>query len=315
MGEEAEGGVAASVVCLRMPDFAPQPVAEQLVLKEKLAAAVGKAVDAVAADDRIVLDTPEGVAIVWLGEPEQALAIARSARDHALTAALPLAAAVSFGAVELADRAGGHPNIVGDGIAGAEELVTLAHSGEILASRPFREALAVTSRGAAMMFRHLGARTDQHLRAHEVYAVESDARLVAKRRRRVLAGAAAAAVLIIASGIAIRSVKDEMERNRRPATVVLAITPSAEVSVDGVSRGRTPPLTAMEVVAGRHTVMIRHAAYAPLTLELDLKPGEQTTISHAFPVIKARAPAPKPTVVATKQSSPFREFLRKLGGG
>ncbi len=88
--------------------------------------------------------------------------------------------------------------------------------------------------------------------------------------------------------------------------------------VDGESRGRSPPLKRVEVNPGKHTIEVRHPQNAPLTLEVDLSPGEELTVRHAFSTLAPRAPAaaPAPAQEPRKFPSPaeiWRDFRRQSG--
>src|SRR4051812_990123 len=74
----AASPVHAHVAFLRMPDFEARPVSDQVELKETLENAILDAVAKVAQRDRIVLDAPEGMALVYFGEAEAALDIAQA---------------------------------------------------------------------------------------------------------------------------------------------------------------------------------------------------------------------------------------------
>ena len=99
----------------------------------------------------------------------------------------------------------------------------------------------------------------------------------------------------------MRGWRHRAARAQPPGAIALAITPWGEVRVDGEAKGRTPPLKRIEVAPGRHRVEVRHPQGAPLTLEVDLAPGEELTVRHAF-----AAPRPAPAA----GSSPARESRR-----
>lgn len=64
--------------------------------------------------------------------------------------------------------------------------------------------------------------------------------------------------------------------------VTLAIAPWGEVFVDGASRGVSPPLTQLSLPAGAHTIEIRNNSSPPLTVRVELKPGESISLQHRF---------------------------------
>src|ERR1700759_5625020 len=70
--------VYANVAFLRIPQFDALPVAEQALLKDELERRTRLVVEKIDSADRIVLDAEDGLALVLFGEPERALALARS---------------------------------------------------------------------------------------------------------------------------------------------------------------------------------------------------------------------------------------------
>jgi serine/threonine-protein kinase len=64
--------------------------------------------------------------------------------------------------------------------------------------------------------------------------------------------------------------------------VVLAVAPWGEVFVDGASRGVSPPLTQLSLPAGAHTIEIRNNSSPPLSVRIELKPGESISLQHRF---------------------------------
>jgi serine/threonine-protein kinase len=66
------------------------------------------------------------------------------------------------------------------------------------------------------------------------------------------------------------------------AIVVLAVSPWGEVYVDGRSAGVSPPLTVLQIEAGRHDLEIRNQAFAPYREAVNLKSGETLKIRHKF---------------------------------
>jgi hypothetical protein len=103
--------------------------------------------------------------------------------------------------------------------------------------------------------------------------------------------------------------------------VALAIEPWGEVVIDGVSRGRTPPLNRVEVAPGRHTIEIRHPQQQPVAMQVALEPGEEFALRYSFatpaaapPVVQRKPPKPAP---AQEQPSKVRRMwndFRKQAG-
>ena len=66
------------------------------------------------------------------------------------------------------------------------------------------------------------------------------------------------------------------------ATVSFAISPWGEIFVDGKRVGVSPPLTSLQLEAGKHQVEVRNQAFAPYRDTVNLKPGQSLKIRHKF---------------------------------
>jgi class 3 adenylate cyclase len=161
--------LVCSVLFLDIADYSQKPVAEQLQLKQGFNQALGVALEHVAPRDRIILDTGDGAAITFMGDPEDALFASMAMRDLATN--VPVRSGVNLGPVRLVKDLNGQMNIIGDGINVAQRVMSFARPGQLLVSRSFYEVVSCLSRDYASLFRHEGSRTDKHVRAHEVYAV------------------------------------------------------------------------------------------------------------------------------------------------
>jgi hypothetical protein len=70
-----------SVVFLDMVEYSRKPVAEQIFFKERLNSLLTQALANIAPNDRIILDTGDGAALSFLGDPEDALYVSLSLRE------------------------------------------------------------------------------------------------------------------------------------------------------------------------------------------------------------------------------------------
>jgi hypothetical protein len=68
----------------------------------------------------------------------------------------------------------------------------------------------------------------------------------------------------------------------RDATLRLAVAPWAEVWVDGVKRGVTPPMTTLSLAPGARVVELRNPAAAPVVRRIDARAGQAVTLAHRF---------------------------------
>jgi class 3 adenylate cyclase len=161
--------LVCSVLFLDIVEYTKKPVAEQLHLKQAFNRTLAAALDQVAVRDRIILDTGDGAAVTFMGDPEDALFAAMTVRDAA--AVVPLRLGINLGPVRLVKDLNGQMNIIGDGINVAQRVMSFATPGQLMVSRSFYEVVSCLSRDYANLFRHEGARTDKHVREHDVYSV------------------------------------------------------------------------------------------------------------------------------------------------
>jgi len=188
--DQTSRNVICSVVFVDLVEYSKKSVAEQLELKDRFTALLADALKDIAINDRIVLDTGDGAAMSFLGDPEDALFVGMSLRD-ALKGPVgaaeaenggrddaPIRMGINLGPVRLVRDINGHPNIVGDGINVAQRIMSFAEPGQILASRSYYDVVSCLSDEYAKLFSYEGSRTDKHVREHEVYVVgESESAL------------------------------------------------------------------------------------------------------------------------------------------
>ena len=169
-----------SVAFLDIIEYSKKGVTSQIALKEQLNRVLGDALKGVAAGDRIILDTGDGAAISFVGDPEQALFVSLMLRDaveqrKAVTDELNVRIGINLGPVKLIKDLNGQANIVGDGINVAQRIMSFAEPNQILVSRSYYEVVSCLSEAYGKMFHYEGSRTDKHVREHEVYAVGDSA--------------------------------------------------------------------------------------------------------------------------------------------
>src|SRR5712691_4313892 len=80
MAEHTNRTFICSVLFLDIVDYSLRSVAEQIALKERFNAVLSEAIAGVATDDRIILDTGDGAAVSFLGDPEDTLFAGMSLR-------------------------------------------------------------------------------------------------------------------------------------------------------------------------------------------------------------------------------------------
>ena len=219
-----------STVFVDLVEYSRKSVSEQLALKDRFTALLAEALEGIDVNERIILDTGDGAAMSFLGDPEHALAVGMSLRrsfkdleasDPSVSA--PIRIGINLGPVKLVKDINGHPNIVGDGINVAQRIMSFADSGQILVSRSFHDVVAPLSEDYAALFRFEGSRTDKHVRDHEVYAVgDSDAALSLAARGAAARSAGAAEKPAAAKGAMparARAAASEFLHDRRKVAI------------------------------------------------------------------------------------------------
>ncbi len=403
MIEKPSRTLVCSIVFLDIVEYSTKPVAEQLLFKQAFNKLLSSALENVPARDRVVLDTGDGAAITFLGDPEDALFVAMSLRAAAraeATGAIAIRIGINLGPVRVVKDINGQMNIIGDGINVAQRVMSFAQSGQLLVSRSFYEVVSCLSLDYASLFSYVGARTDKHVREHEVYSVgigtdaarrvlETGSQRIAPRgatprligeltdarpfglHRAALLAAPVLFVLMVGGGVAVRAQvkppaqalpvsavakpavkpapapapaprselvaaakpqpaaapkaalpagpvkaeapprpaptkkpvaksqpsvqtaaaqpvpKDDAEAPARaptaaPGVIQLAILPWGEVFVNGKSRGVSPPLRALELPPGPHTIEVRNTSFPVHTERVEVRAGEPVRIRHRF---------------------------------
>ncbi|HYN28066.1 MAG TPA: PEGA domain-containing protein [Burkholderiales bacterium] len=176
MPERANRTFICSVLFLDIAEYSKKPVSEQIQLKDQFNTLIAEAIRDIAPNDRIILDTGDGVAINFLGDPEDALFVAMSLRESFAPRPneppkLPARIGINLGPVRLVRDLNGQPNIIGDGINVAQRVMGFALPGQILVTRSYFEMVSHISEGYAKLFRNEGSRTDKHVREHDIYSV------------------------------------------------------------------------------------------------------------------------------------------------
>ncbi len=192
-----------SVVFVDIVGYSKKSVSEQIVFKDRFTELLSDSLTDIPPEQRLILDTGDGAALSFLGDPEDALFVSMNLRDMVNRAAaaagnpqlagieseeahsadasgapggLPLRIGINLGPVKLVRDINGHPNIVGDGINVAQRIMSFARPGQIVVSRSFFDVVSVISEEYSKLFKYEGSRTDKHVREHEIYIVgDSDA--------------------------------------------------------------------------------------------------------------------------------------------
>lgn len=185
----------SSVLFLDIVGYSKLPVAEQIRIKEQFNSLVSHLITDIPEPDRIVLDTGDGAALSFLGDPEDALFVAVKLRDaikekqeHEFPD-LHLRMGINLGPVKLLKDINGRPNLIGDGINVAQRVMNFAQPDQILVSRSFYDVVSCLSDEYRDLFADRGTHTDKHVREHELYEigfVDPDRSVTLTERMQVL---------------------------------------------------------------------------------------------------------------------------------
>ena len=328
--------LVCSVLFLDIVEYTKKPVAEQLQLKQAFNQALGKALEQVAPRDRIILDTGDGAAVTFLGDPEDALFASIAMRD--LSAALAVRLGVNLGPVRLVKDLNGQVNILGDGINVAQRVMSFSNPGQLLVSRSFYEVVSCLSRDYVPLFHHEGARTDKHVREHDVYSVEggtlatrrftdTDPHATTSRgapgwlrgfgplglRRSALVAAPIAFLLIVAGGVAARAM---MERPGSAAALEAPAKPSDTSAPKAAAAPDKPQPVPKKLIARLEKKLERGAAAAQSgRLELAVAPWGEVLVDGksrgVSPPLRVLEIAPGPHTIEIRNST-FPAYIERV---
>jgi serine/threonine protein kinase len=147
----------------------PAAAAEHKERRSLLATLLSQAVAALPASNRLAVNTSEGCAVAYLGDPEDALRTARHLGAAAASRDLALQMGINLGPVRVLPSPSGRSRILGDGITTAYRVMRFADPGQVLASSVYVDLIRQLRHSAAGCFLHLGQRQDPQERQHEVY--------------------------------------------------------------------------------------------------------------------------------------------------
>ncbi len=296
--ESSSRTLVCSVLFLDIIEYSRKPVAEQLHLKQAFNRSLATALEQVPQRDRIILDTGDGAAVTFMGDPEDALFAALTVRNMA--SEVPVRLGVNLGPVRLVKDLNGQMNIIGDGINVAQRVMSFARPGQLLVSRSFYEVVSCLSRDYLNLFRHEGSRTDKHVREHEVYSVvggtpttrrlaHTESQIMARDggwlagsgplgfRRSALVAAPLAFLLLIGGGVTGRSMMASAPA--RAAAPAAAAAPDKRSPAPEKPAAPSPKTARVELAVlpwGEVLLDGKSRGVSPPLRELEIAPGAYT---------------------------------------
>lgn len=299
MLDQANRTFICSVVFIDLVGYSKKPVAEQIRLKTSLTNNLSEAIKDIPVNDRIILDTGDGAAISFLGDPEDALFTSLSLRESMLkereAAGTPPAdeeedsirTGINLGPVKLVKDINGHPNIVGDGINVAQRIMSFARPGQIVVSRSYYDVVSNLATEYGKLFTYEGSRTDKHVREHEIYVV----------------GHSEGALRKAQAGMKDRAVSTNTNVKRAPASAVPGSS-TVTLTIPSFVQDKKK----LTIVAGGLAVVVAVLAIAVLTKKGD-KPEAPAPVAAApapatTPVMPPEAPKAAPASGVAEPAKP-----------
>jgi serine/threonine protein kinase len=172
--EAMRKNVMGTIMFLDLVAYSTHSVDQQVAIKTLFNELINKAISGVEESSRILLDTGDGAAICFLGDPEEALRSSLLLRDLLLQRyreKLSMRVGLHMGPVRMLMDINNRVNVVGDGINVAQRIMDFSAANQITVSRAYYDVISRISDGAPGMFEFLGARLDKHQRSHDIYAL------------------------------------------------------------------------------------------------------------------------------------------------
>lgn len=168
-----------SVLFLDIVGYSKVPVDQQLTIKLHFTDIVSGALDSLDKQDCIQLDTGDGCAICYLGDPEKLFPIsihlqrifAGQGENDPVYYQVRLG--LNLGPVKVMDGISGDRNCVGAGINDAQRVMDFADENQLLVSKAYFDVVNSMSASYADQLSHAGTRADKHDKAHEIYQLDT----------------------------------------------------------------------------------------------------------------------------------------------
>jgi serine/threonine protein kinase len=172
--ENLRKNVLGTIMFLDLVSYSTYSVDQQVVVKSLFNELITKAIGGVKESSRIMIDTGDGAAICFLGDPEEALQSALLLRDLLVQKygrKMSLRVGLHLGPIRMVFDINNRVNVVGDGINVAQRIMDFARPNQVVVSRAYYDVISRITDSAAGLFDYLGPHMDKHLRSHEIYAV------------------------------------------------------------------------------------------------------------------------------------------------
>jgi len=166
-----------TVLFMDIVGYSKLSVDQQMIVKQNFSTLVSDALRILPKEDCIKLDTGDGLAMCYLGAPEDVLYVAVGLRDAFVDVnaicgtCYSVRLGINLGPVKILEDINGQRNTVGDGINAAQRIMSFAKPNQLLVSRAYYDVISCLSEENPKMFAYLGVHNDKHVRKYDVYEV------------------------------------------------------------------------------------------------------------------------------------------------
>ena len=166
----------ASVLFLDIVEYSKQPVDQQMAIKQVFKVQVKMATELLNSEECLQLDTGDGCAICYLGDPEQLYPVALQLRQafaeqQSVPTDFQVRLGLNLGPVKITDGVGGERNCIGAGINDAQRVMDFADGDQLLVSKSYFDMVNSMSSSYSQQMVAIGAKTDKHDKIHELYGL------------------------------------------------------------------------------------------------------------------------------------------------
>jgi class 3 adenylate cyclase len=168
-----------TVLFMDIVGYSTLSVDRQMTVKQNFSTLVSDALRSLPNEDCIKLDTGDGLAMCYLGAPEDVLYVAVGLRDAFVDVnaicgtCYRVRMGINLGPVKILEDINGQRNTIGDGINAAQRIMSFAQPNQLLVSRPYYDVISCLSEENPKMFTYIGVHNDKHVRQYDVYEVRA----------------------------------------------------------------------------------------------------------------------------------------------
>jgi len=166
-----------TVLFMDIVGYSKLSVDQQMMVKQNFSTLVSDSLRSLPNEDCIKLDTGDGLAMCYLGAPEDVLYVAVGLRDAFIDVnaicgtCYSVRLGINLGPVKILEDINGQRNTIGDGINAAQRIMSFAQPNQLLVSRAYYDVISCLSEGNPQMFAYIGVHNDKHVRKYDVYEV------------------------------------------------------------------------------------------------------------------------------------------------